>query len=409
MFYFLDRGGISNQLAQNPPFSGQNQVSYSNGYRITLSGSLPCQPTCTPAQLISPNATGPLPTGDFTNLDLNNPTNVSVLAVLPNNRTPYVSQWNLQIQRQLGTNSSVSLAYVGTDGKNLTRNYNANQQLYGQSSAGTNPNRSLYPQLGSITVQDNSGSSNYNSLQAQYERRFTNGFQFLGAFTWSKAIDDSCSDADVCAPQLYTNYKIERGLSSIDQNYTMVLSSLYELPFGRGKRFGGSMSRPVDAIVGGWQINGIYSLLAGQPFSVTVDGNPGGNPGTTRADLVGKVSVNPGNINQYINAAGFAVPAATTYPDGSTTYNAPGTSGRNILRGPGSSNIDLAIFKNFSITERLKAQFRAQAYNLTNTPHFANPNSDFSHAPFPNGNFGQITSTIPSSYRQMELALRFTF
>jgi len=409
LFYFLDRGGISNQLAQNPPFAGQNQVSYSNGFRITLSGSLPCQPTCTQAELVATNATGPLPTGDFTDLDLTNPTNVSVVSVLSDNRTPFVSQWNLQVQRQLGNNSSVSLAYVGTHGNHLTRNYNANQQLYGQSSDGTNPDRSLYPQLGSITVQDNRGSSIYNSLQAQYERRFTNGFQFLGAFTWSKAIDDSCGDADACAPQLYTDYALERGLSSIDQNYTMVLSSLYELPFGRGKRWGHDWSRALDLIGGGWQINGIYSLQAGLPFSVTVDGNPGGNPGTTRADRVGPVGVNPGDINNYIDGAGFAVPAATTYPDGSVTFDAPGTSGRNILRGPGSSNIDLAIFKNFSITEKLKAQFRAQAYNLTNTPHFANPNADFSHPAFPGGNFGQITGTIPFSYRQMELALRITF
>lgn len=389
LFYFLDRGGISNQLAQNPPFSGTNGVSYAQGFRITLSGALPCEPTCTQAQLISTNATAPLPSGNFTNLNLAAPTGVSLIAYLPTNLTPRVSQWNVQVQREVGKNQSVSLAYVGTHGDRLTRNYNANQQLYG-SPSGT----SLFPKLGSITTLDNRGKSDYHSLQAQYERRMTNGLQFLGAFTWSKTIDDSCG-LDSCAPQLYTNFGLERGLSNQDQPYRMVLSSLYELPLGRGKRWGHDWSRYVDWALGGWQVNGIYTLQAGQPFSVSVDGSPG----NTRADLIGKPVVQPGNLLHYVTASAFAVPPSTN-----GIFNAPGTSGRDIVRGPGSSNMDLALFKNLAVTETVKAQFRLQAYNLSNTPHFANPNSDLSQ-----GNFGQITSTIPFTYRQVELGLRVTF
>jgi hypothetical protein len=400
LFYFIDRGGIANQLAQNPPFAGDNSASYANGARITLSGALPCQmlnptptnPTCSNAQLISTNATAPLPSGSFASLNLSAPTGVSVIADLPTNLTPMVSQWNLQVQREVGVNQSVSIAYVGTHGAHLTRNYNANQQLFNSP-----PNTSLFPNLGgSITTQDNRGKSDYNSLQAQYERRMTNGLQFLGAFTWSKTIDDACGAIDTCQPQLYSNYKLERALSNQDQPYRLVLSFLYELPFGKGKRWANSFSRPVDLLIEGWQINGIYVLQAGQPFSVTVDGSPG----STRADLVGKASVNPGNIASYINATAFAVPAKTA----AGIFIAPGTSGRDILRGPGSSNFDFALFKNFPVTERIKAQFRAQVYNLTNTPHFANPNSDLT-----GGGFGQIQSTIPFTFRQMELGLRFTF
>jgi hypothetical protein len=403
LFYFLDRGGISNQLAQNPPFGGTNSVSYTNGARITLSGSLPCQPTCTQAQLISTQATGPLPSGSFTNLNLAAPTGVSVIALLPTNLTPMVSEWSLQVQREVGKNQSVSLAYVGTHGAHLTRNYNANQQLFGAP-----PGTQLFPNLGSITTQDNRGKSDYHSLQAQYERRLTNGLQFLGAFTWSKTIDDACGDLDSCAPQLYTNFKLERGLSNQDQPYRLVLSSLYELPFGRGKRWGHDWSRPVDWAIGGWQFNGIYALQAGLPFSILVSGSPGTGQGpSTRADLVGKPVVQPGNIAHYVTTAGFAIPATTTYPGG-TTFNAPGTSGRDILRGPGLSNIDLALFKNFSFTETIKAQFRVQAYDLTNTPHFANPDTNHTDLTQP-GNFGAITSTIPAGYRQVELGLRVTF
>ena len=405
LFYFLDRGGISNQLGQNPPFSGANSVSYTQGARITLSGSLPCSNTvagCTQAQLISTQATAPLPSGNFTNLNLSAPAAVAVIALLPTNLTPMVSQYNLQVQREIGTNQSVSLAYVGTHGARLTRNYNANQQLFGAPS-GTQ----RFPLLGSVTTQDNSGKSDYNSLQAQYERRFTRGFQFLGSFTWSKTLDDSCGDLDNCAPQLYTNFNLERGRSNQDVPYRLVLSSLYELPFGRGKRFGSNWSRLLDIAAGGWQINGIFQVQAGQPFSVTVDGNP--SNGHTRADLIGSFSVNPGNITHYINenftgstATGpFTVPAST-----GGVFNAPGSSGRNILRGPGFGNLDLAVFKNFAFTETIKAQFRAQAYNFTNTPYFQNPNGDLSQG---SAVFGRINSTIPSTYRQVELGLRVTF
>ncbi len=331
-----------------------------------------------------------MPSGDFTNLNLAAPTGVSVIAVLPANLTPMVSQWNLQVQRQMGVNQSVSLAYVGTHGARLTRNYNSNQQLYGAPS-GTQ----LFPKLGSITTQDNSGKSDYHSLQAQYDRRFTGGLQFLGAFTWSKTIDDACGNLDTCAPQFYKNFAIERALSNQDQPYRLSLSSLYELPFGRGKRWASDIARPLDYVIGGWQLNGIYSLQAGLPFSVTVDGNPS----STRADLVGKPSVNPGNITTYINAAAFAIPAST-----GGVFNAPGTSGRDILRGPGLSNLDLALFKNFSVTEQIRAQLRVQAYNVTNTPHFANPDSDLNH-----GTFGQINNVLTNSWRQVELGLRVTF
>ncbi|HET6932586.1 MAG TPA: TonB-dependent receptor [Candidatus Acidoferrum sp.] len=387
LFYYIDRGGIANQLAQNPPFAGLNSASYFNGARITLSGSLPCEPNCTQAQLIATNATGPLPSGNFTNLNLANPTGVSVIADLPTNVPPQISQWNLQIQREIAVNQSVSIAYVGTHGAHLTRNYNANQPLYTTGDE-------LFPNLGgSITVQDTRGKSDYNSLQLQYERRMTKGLQFLGAFTWSKTTDDACGAIDTCQPQLYTDFKLEHALSNQDQPYRLVLSSLYELPFGKGKRWANSFSRPVDMIVGGWQITGIYTLQAGQPFSVTVSN-------ITRADLIGKPTVDPGNLQQYFNIAAFANPAKTA----SGVYIAPGTSGRDILRGPGSSNIDVSLFKNFDVTERVKARFILEAYNLTNTPHFANPNSSLT-----GGGFGEIQSTIPFTFRQLELGLKVTF
>lgn len=390
LFYFIDRGGISNQLAQNPPFSGQNSVTYKQGFRITLTGSLACEPTCTAAQLISTNATGPLPSGSFTNLTLSAPTGVSVVGILPKNVTPQVSEWNLQVQRQLGINQSVSVAYVGTHGSHLMRNYNANQTLYGTGAQ-------LYPQLGGITIQDSSGKSDYHALQVQYEHRLTAGLQVTGAFTWSKTTDDSCGNLDACAPQLYTDYAIEHGLSTQDVDYVFSPSVIYELPFGRGKRWGSDVSRWVDYAIGGWQVNAIYALQGGTPFSVTASGNPG----STRADLVGKPVIHPGNIANYVESGAFAVPAK----NGAGIYLAPGTSGRDMLRGPGFSNMDFAMFKNVAVTERFRAQFRVQAYNLTNTPHFSNPYDTNLN----DGHIGAINSVLTNSWRQVELAMRITF
>jgi len=390
LFYFIDRGGIGNQLAQNPPFSGQNSVTYGQGYHITLTGALPCDPTCTPAELISTNATAPLPSGSFTNLNLSAPTGVSVVGILPQNVTPEVSEWNLQVQRQIATNQSISIAYVGTHGAHLVRNYNANQTLYDTGAQ-------LDPQLGSITIQDTRGKSDYNAMQVQYEHRLTAGLQVTGAFTWSKTTDDSCGNLDTCAPQLYTDYAIEHGLSTQDVDYVFSPSVIYELPFGHGKRWGGDDSRWVDYAIGGWQFNAIYVLQGGTPFSITASGNPS----STRADLVGKPVIHPGSITDYVESGAFAVPAT----NGAGIYIAPGTSGRDMIRGPGFSNMDFALFKNFEVTERFKGQFRVQAYNLTNTPHFSNPYDTNLN----DGHIGAINSVLTNSWRQVELALRFTF
>jgi hypothetical protein len=418
LFYFIDRGGISNQLAQNPPFAGENSVTYAQGYRITLTGSLRCEPNCTPAELISTNATGPLPSGSFTNLSLSAPTGVSVVGLLSSNVTPQVSEWNLQVQRQIGTNQSISVAYVGTHGAHLVRNYNANQTLYG---TGTN----LDPQLGSITIQDTRGKSDYNAMQIQYEHRLTAGLQITGAFTWSKTTDDSCGNLDACAPQLYTDYAIEHGLSTQDVDYVFSPSIIYELPFGRGKRWGRDVSRWVDYAIGGWQFNAIYSLEGGTPFSITASGNPS----SARADRIGAFHTSPGNITNYVSetyqnevcpgspnpvtvpVSPFLLPLGTAgtgsagLPCKGGTFLAPGTSGRDIIRGPGFSNIDFAVFKNFAVTERVRGQFRVQAYNLTNTPHFSNPYDTNIN----DGHIGAINSVLTNSWRQVELALRFTF
>jgi len=260
----------------------------------------------------------------------------------------------------------------------------------------------LYPKLGTIAVQDTRGKSDYDALQLQYQHRLSQGLTVTGAFTWSKTLDDGYGNLDAGTtsgnvPQLYTDYGIERGLSNQDVDYVLTASALYDLPFGRGKRWGNDVSKWMDYIIGGWQLNGIYTLQGGTPFSVTVSGTPS----SARADLIGPIHTHPGNIQDYVDASAFAVPAVNA----AGIYIAPGTAGRDIVRGPGFSNLDFALFKNFPVTERIKGQFRVQAYNLTNTPHFSNPYD----TTLQDGHIGQINSVLTNSWRQVELALRFTF
>ncbi len=407
VFYFVDRGGIDNQLAQNPPFSGSASFQNVNGYRIALSGSLPCSPACTQSQLNSTTATAPLPTGAaaIASLNLSDPQNVSVISYLTSNVTPQVTEWNLQVQRQVGTNMSVSLGYVGDHGAHLPGYYDSNQTMFDEALS--SPTSRLYPSLGSISTYNTYGKSNYNSLQAEFERRFTNGLQVTSSFTWEKVTDNSCGAYDCQGPQDFRNLSLEEGLSNLDVPYRFVLSTLYDLPFGHGRRWGNNWSRPLEIALGGFEVTGIYTLQSGLPFDTQVGE-------TERPDLTARPSVNPGNITNYINASAFAAPPATLYPDNSVVFDRPGTAGRNVLIGPGLSNIDIALLKNFHVTERINIAFRAQFFNATNTPHFGQPNGQYgtynSTGAFNlNSQFGLINSVLPSSNRQGELALRVTF
>ena len=352
----------------------------------------------------------------FANLDFAAPENVSVVSQLTKNLTPQVTEWNLQVQRQLGNNSFVSLGYVGTHGSHMPDYYNANQYSFGEDTNA--PGSQLWPLISTISAYDTYGKSNFHSLQAEYQRRMMQGLQITGSFTWEKQTDDSCGAYDCGAPADFRNLHLEEGLSNLDQPYRLVASALYELPFGHGKHWGANWNRPMEIALGGWQFNGIYTLYSGMPFDVTVGGTVFANQGlppTFRPDRVGTPGTNPGHLSGYIDDTAFAQPAATYYADTKQTVpDAPGTAGRNLMLGPGLSNFDFALFKNFHVTERVNVSFRVQYYNITNTPHFGQPNGNFGNyegggAFQVNQQFGTISSVLPNSNREGELGLRVTF
>ena len=399
IFYFVDRGGISNQLAQNPPFSGQVNYSFNNGYRVTFTGQTTpgtqtsgiCQTSCNAV-----GATQPLPSKGPIQVDLNNPMNVAIsVATLHSNKTPSVQEWNFQYERQLTDNLVMSLAYVGSKGTHLTTYFNYNRQYYNAASNSDN-----FPQLGTINTQATIGNSTYNALQAQLNRRFSNGLQFGASYTWSHAIDDSPGAFDYYSanggtPVDYRDLRAERASSDLDVRNRLVLNGIYALPFGHGTRWGADWNGVTNAFLGGWQTNLIFVASSGTPFDVIEPGNP-----TTRPNLVGDpYSANRGRY-VYFNPAAFA-PVPT---NGSGVALGPGNFGRNTLVGPGVTNIDFSTFKNFNVTERWVVQFRAEFYNLFNSPQFVQPDYNMS-----DGNFGKLTNTRLNSQRQIQLALKINF
>jgi len=258
--------------------------------------------------------------------------------------TPRVAEWNFQVERQLSENMSLSIGYVGDHGFHEMTYYNDNAQPFGEPVHGAAPaepnqfnpcasNLTInFPCLGGVTVQSTVGTSDYNSMQIEFNRRMTAGWQFTGSFTWQKILDTSCGAFDCTQPQDILLLNQDRGYSQLDQPYVMVLSSLYHLPFGRGMRWGNHWSRPMDWALGGWQVNGIYTLSAGLPFDTSVGGS---SNAVLRPNASCLPSTQPGNLNHYIGSGTcLSAPVATLYPDGSVVANAPGTAARNLLFWP---------------------------------------------------------------------------
>jgi hypothetical protein len=204
-------------------------------------------------------------------------------------------------------------------------------------------------------------------MQAQLQRRFTSGLAFTANYTWGKAINVTDNSSYQLAVNAQRYLDLNRSVTGFDRTHNFALTSVWELPFGKGKHWlsnGGIGS----AVLGGWQVNTILSLISGSPFSVGADDTSLNMPGNTqRADQVAPV-VKLGGIgaaHPYFSQASFAGVSEPRF----------GNSGFNLLRGPGIVNLDLGLFREFSVTERFKLQFRAEAFNFTNTPHFANPDS----------------------------------
>lgn len=319
----------------------------------------------------------------------------------------YFESFNFTIQRELRGGFVGQVAYVGTRGIRPIVFQHINYAEPGGGNAGRVLNQRFPGRTADTLVVRPFGTSNYNSLQAQLTRRFLGGYQMQAAYTWSKAIAYA-SEADSTlafnAPQVLRR---NRALTNYDRPHNLQLAFLAELPFGTNKRW--LQQGWGRRLMGGWQLNGILSSYSGTPFTVTASGASLNAPNNTQtADQV-KPQV------EILGGTGPGQPFFDPLAFRPVTEVRFGNSGLNILRGPGLVNLDLGLFREFVVSERVRIQFRAEAFNVSNTPHFNNPGTNVSNLLLgPGGTvsqlrgFAEITSA-QSDERQHRLGLRISF
>lgn len=299
-------------------------------------------------------------------LDPTNVVNPTVNSYLRHSPTPYVQQWNFNIQREFGAGLVGQVGYVGSSAHDLYYPAQIDTPTPGPGSVQA---RQPLPQYSGLFEYAPFVSSNYNSLQAQLERRFNKGLSLLAAYTYGHSIDNGSSNADKdgFAPLNPNNFALERGNSNFDIRQRFVVSSLYELPFGKGKAFLDT-SRIGGAILGGWQLTGIFSVQTGLPFTPVLASDNTNTGTTARPNRIkdGSLPSDDRGPNDWFDLSAFSTPAQYVY----------GNSGRNILRGPGFHNLDVGL-------ERL----------------FFLPNASI----WSSARRGSMCSTRPSSVCQMQL------
>jgi hypothetical protein len=349
-----------------------------------------------------------------------------------NPSTPYSLQWNFDVQQQFPSSILFDIGYSGSRGEHLTGTFDRNtldpkylslgnalttqvaNPFKPYVSIGTLANATVaqrqlllpYPQFLSVQEVNNPyGASTYHSLQTKLVKRMSNGVTFLVAYTWSKLISNvnaqnaPIGTTDNTGVQNYYDLRAERAVSELDQPHNLVVNGVVELPFGQGKRFLGSINSTANKFVGGWKMTSILTEQSGFPLTLTAPGVGAG----TRPNLVPGVDPvvhgsrsNQQRVQSWFNKAAFVTPPAYTF----------GTVGRTFatVRGPGLQNLDASLEKETRF-EKVSTEFRAEFFNVTNTPHFSMPDMGVQ-----DGGFGTITSVVPSPpQREIQFALKISF
>ena len=388
VFYaYLEPYGDAEWLVGNPP----------DAFGVTLTSS----PTL-PALILTQ---GP-PPGAFT---IAKATGVTLSSIERQANSPYGQQWNFNIQRELARDWMLEVGYAGSKGTHIENLWDENYSPPGPGSLDAKrpyqsaviPGTTQVISPGAIYGYHFNGNSIYHALVSRIEKRFSNGFTLLLSYTFSKTISDICGDAAAgtgtnCGYQDPRNLRAERSVDNIDIPHRFVASGVYDLPFGRGRHFGSNVAGVVDAAFGGWSLGSIITRADGRPYSVVNSGNPA-NTGTftvvSRPNLIGDpYSGFTRSLTQDFNTAVFVPTPPFTL----------GSAGRNVLRQRGFFNWDFDAHKEFRLQERVRLQFRFEAFAFTNTPRFGEAGATRGTA-----NFGKITSAgIP---RNLQFGLKLVW
>jgi hypothetical protein len=317
------------------------------------------------------------------------PSGLPVQAQDINAKTPYSEQWHLSVQRQLPYATLLSVAYVGTKGVHLDDLRDVNAGSPGTTNVTINRPYSFFSQINLLETRQ---VSNYNALQISLERR-ARGLGFLASYTYSHALDESTgSPGSVVNPY---NLRADYGNSDLNVPNRFVASTTYQLPF-QGSGWVGTLER-------GWQVNGILQFFDGLPFSATSSSGVGDGL-TPRAQLLsgfGNGSLPPGQrrIAKWFNTAAFTSPSTGQW----------GNSGRNILQGPGTKDVDFSVFRDIHLTEKMNLQLRSEFFNLFNTPQFNNPASTAGTTSFGTISSAGSPNTLQRISREIQLAAKISF
>jgi hypothetical protein len=360
--------------------------------------------------------------GTLTESAANGTLGLANLYIPLNFRNAYVSSWNAVVQQAMPGDSTLQIAYVANHGTRIDVAQNINlPSIYGQSANyepfnhaadGVTP---TFGKTAAVTEYFLGYSTNYESLQVEYKRRYTKGLSFGSVFTWGKAMNYQTGAQDggllFYAGPVHRNY----ALADFDRTRNFSQTVTYELPAGKGHSLFNSGASAY--VLGGWKLSAIIAAVSGQPFTITSTSPTSGTSQT--ANETGPYQVNHGVQGKspyplWFNTASFAAPATCTYTAASPVACPFGNTGRNQFRGPGYFNDNLSMFKNFPLyRERVNLEARFDAFNLTNTPAFGLPGSTVGSS-----TFGQITGTLGSGVgnvngvggpRVLQAAAKFTF
>ena len=417
--YFPDPFSASDELGQNPPFTISQTFASPATFPLAAAFANVCSPTnatatCQPV-LSNPFPQGAvaLPYSSLTTTAALNAAHPALIGHSERNPTPSMQTYTLGLERQtLG--GVVTLAYAGSHSVHLTYAYNPNEVGLIQPGGPTSTTlRRLIQPINNISTyvqEDMINASNYNSLQASYNKRFTHGLTELLNYTYSKSLDYGGSAASgggsAGNPQTVTNLKAGYGASGFDQKHRFVSSTTYQLPLGGGQAY--LNSGLVSKVVGGFEIDAITTYASGPPFSVSL--NSGVNSGSpswpNRIGSRGKLD--HGTPLRFFNAT-LCPAGETALADGTVCAfqtpapNTYGNVGRSVLYGPTTKDWDVSVQRRFKLYEEKALSIKVDAFNVFNTPNFANPNTAIGGA-----TAGQITGTINDN-RDMQASATFYF
>jgi hypothetical protein len=394
----------------------------------------------------------------FTPVDPNNPTGV-VRTTGTVRRIPRIYEWNLTVEQQFAQHWLFRAGYVGTRSTNLFdhESSNLNQPILPLDTNFANGNEgrpyfATRPGLNVVLPLDVARLSMfYNAFQTSVQHRFSDGFNILAAYTFAKSLGTADGNVNQCDIQNAHNVAAERGPTTPDFRHQLVISYVYELPYGKGKHFGSNANAIAQGVLGGWQVAGVTTAHSGEAFDVLMGSdltNTGAFPprpdiihnpydfsfGTATQAALGCSKPGQQTLDCWFNQAAFIAPGLATTPGlcgGQCSARNFGDAGRAILRGPDLVNFDFSAYKTFQLTERFGLVFRAEFFNLFNHPNFNLPNVgsgggssgagfvNFSctaaAAPTPtdcsgrSGGGAAITQTLPDAQREIQFGLKLQF